>query len=224
MKTTHKVLLGSCFVIMLFAVNSSIFATAAEPPAIEINGDTVQAQVQSNCKAIYSFRQRTRLTIDSNVNLQLDINCDAMNIGDKSFEIEIMSDFDLELLLTCTDEHAEFGLTTANQAINNGYAFQEGFVISLETNDTFTQARLKIQSTSENRLGTWAYYNPSTNEWVSVETIIEDGYLVTETTHFSTWTVLMPEANINYTPFIIIGVGVITGAILLAVVLYYKKR
>ena len=229
MKSTNKILLGSCFLLMLFAVSTSTFAVAADPPSIEINGDSIQTQLQLNNQTNYRFRQRTQLTINSSVNLQLRIQCDAMGIGVKYFELEIEAPPGpiLEMNMTCTEEQAELGLTLGNMSQvrnRNRYHYQEGFCISLECNGTFTQARLKIQVTSQNRLGTWAYYNHSTSEWVAVATTIENGYLVAETNHFSTWTVLIPEAGVDYTLFIIIGVGVITGAIILVGAIYYKKR
>ncbi len=229
MKTTNKILLGSFCFIMLFALNSTIFAAAAEPPIVEVSGDSTETQLQLNNQTTYRFRQRTRLTINSSVNLQLKINCDAMSIGIKYFELEIEAPPGpiLEMNMTCTQEQAELGLTLGNmtQVRNrNRYQFQEGFCISLECNGTFTQARLKIQVTSQNRLGTWAYYNHSTNEWVAVASTTENGYLVAATNHFSTWTILIPEGAVDYLPFIIIGAGVITGVVILAAVIYYKKR
>lgn len=227
MKSTNKILLGSCFIVLLFAVSTSTFAAAADPPVIPIVGDSYQTQLQMNNQTTYRFQQRTQLTINSSVNIQLRINCDAMGIGVKYFELEIEADSDLEMNMTCTEEQAELGLLlgNTNQVRNrNRYRYQEGFCISLECNGTNIQARLKIQVTSQNHLGTWAFYNHSTEEWVAVETTIEDGYLVAETNHLSTWTILIPEAGVDYTLFIIIGVGVITGAILFAAVIYYKKR
>ena len=227
MKSTNKILLGSCFIVLLFAVSTSTFAAGADPPVIPIGGDSYQTQLQMNNQTTYRFQQRTQLTINSSVNIQLRINCDAMGIGVKYFELEIEADSDLEMNMTCTEEQAELGLLlgNTNQVRNrNRYRYQEGFCISLECNGTNIQARLKIQVTSQNHLGTWAFYNHSTEEWVAVETTIEDGYLVAETNHLSTWTILIPEAGVDYTLFIIIGVGVITGAILFAAVIYYKKR
>ena len=214
---------------MLFAVNTTLLATAAEPPSIEIAGDSIQTQLQMNNETTYRFRQRTQLTINSSVKLQLRINCDAIGIGIKYFELEIEAPPSpiLEMNMTCTEEQAELGLTLGNmtQVRNrNRYRFQEGFCISLECNGTITRARLRIQVTSQNRLGTWAYYNHSTNEWVAVQTMIQDGYLVAETNHFSTWTILIPEAGIDYMPFIIVGTGIVAGVVILAAVIYYKKR
>ena len=215
---------------MLFAVNSTIFSVVADPQPIEVTipSTQTQRQIQANNRTTFCFQQRTRLTINSSVNLQVRMNCDAMSIGTKYFELDLEADSDLEMNMTCTEEQAELGLTLGNmtQVRNrNRYLFQEGFCISLECNGTFTRARLRIQVTSQNRLGTWAYYNHSTNEWVAVQTMVQDGYLVAETNHFSTWTILIPEAGIDYMPFIIIGIGVVAGvAILAAVIYYYKKR
>ena len=231
MKSNHKILLGSFCIVLLFAVNSFIFTATANPQPIEVNVSSMQTQqqIQANNRTTYCIQQRTRLTINSSVALQLRINCDAMSIGIKYFELDIEAPPGpiLEMNMTCTEEQAELGLTYGNmtQVRNrNRYLFQEGFCISLECNGTFTQARLKIQVTAQNRLGTWAYYNHTTNEWVAVQTMIQDGYLVAETNHFSTWTILIPETGVDYLPFIIIGAGVITGVVILAAVIYYKKR
>jgi len=208
-------------------MNSTIYAVATGPKSMEINGNSIQTKLQSNNGTTYRFRNRTQLTINSSVNLQLRIECEALEIGVKDFVLEFEADSELEMNMTCNEEQAELGLTLGNttQARNrNRYRFQEGFCISLECNGTFTKARLKIQVTSQNRLGTWAFYNHSTNEWVTVNTIVENGYLVAETNHFSTWTILIPDMAIDYTPFIIIGVGIITGVIILVAVIYYKKK
>ena len=210
-------------------MNTTLLATAAEPPSIEIAGDSIQTQLQMNNETTYRFRQRTQLTINSSVRLQLRINCDAMGIGIKYFELEIEAPPGpiLEMNMTCTEEQAELGLTLGNMSQvrnRNRYLFQEGFCISLECNGTFTRAQLRIQVTSQNRLGTWAYYNHSTSEWVAVQTMVQDGYLVAETNHFSTWTILIPEAGIDYMPFIIVGIGIVAGVVIFAAVIYYKKR
>jgi len=50
-------------------------------------------------------------------------------------------------------------------------------------------------------MGEWAYYNEATEEWVSVPTTVEDGYLTAEVTHFSTWTILMPDYTLAIVGF-----------------------
>jgi hypothetical protein len=80
---------------------------------------------------------------------------------------------------------------------------------------------MRIRATNENRIGQFAYYDEATAEWVTVPTTVEDGYLTAEVSHFSTWTVLLPD----YTLLI---VGIIGGGaaaiIVIASVFYIKKR
>ncbi|MFX1406100.1 MAG: hypothetical protein ACFFC9_07390 [Promethearchaeota archaeon] len=90
-------------------------------------------------------------------------------------------------------------------------------------NGNFIKARLSIRTTNQNRLGQWAYYDHENNEWVTVPTTIEDGYLTTEATILSTWTILNPMAASS----VIEGTLIITimsfiGAI--AILGFYLKR
>ncbi|GAG87404.1 unnamed protein product [marine sediment metagenome] len=50
-------------------------------------------------------------------------------------------------------------------------------------------------------MGEWAYYDEATEEWVSVPTTVEDGYLAAEVTHFSTWTILIPDYTLEIVGF-----------------------
>ena len=65
------------------------------------------------------------------------------------------------------------------------------------------------------------YYDDATEEWVSVPTTLQNGFLVAETTHFSTWTLLVPDYGL------VIGISVGVGiAVVVAVVsmIYVRKR
>ncbi|MFX1385293.1 MAG: hypothetical protein ACFFBP_22995, partial [Promethearchaeota archaeon] len=98
-------------------------------------------------------------------------------------------------------------------------------VSNCEENNCFTQARLRIRLTNQNRLGNWAYYDVNNKEWVIVPTTIEDGYLTTTTNHFSTWTVLIPTNTINNAALIGSSAAfVLIGVIIGISVVYFKKR
>ncbi|MEJ2295907.1 MAG: hypothetical protein P8Y23_14215, partial [Candidatus Lokiarchaeota archaeon] len=110
--------------------------------------------------------------------------------------------------MTCKEEQKELGLLKGNtyQIRNrNRYQYQEGFVCNIECNGTFTRAQLRIRATNENRVGSWAYYNETTNEWVTVPTTVEGDYLTAEVTHFSYWTILLPDSTL------VIVISVLTG-------------
>ena len=228
MKKLSKILLGTFFLMILFSTITSFNVVAVADPddTIDVPTDTYQAQIQANTMSMFQVRNRTRLRVEANVNLELNLDCDALRIGDKDFAVEIQGTGDLQMTMTCTEEQAESGLMLGN--INqirtrnrNQVHYEEGFVVSLECNGTFTQARLSISATDENRMGEWAYYNEATEEWVSVPTTVVDGYLTAEVTHFSTWTVLLPDYTLAIVGFSIAG-GV--AVIIIASVFYIKKR
>ncbi len=209
--------------MVLFFGNLLLSITASSDDKIDISGDTDQRRVNANERTTLRFRQRTQLTFSSNKNLDVNIECDAKNIGDKDFELELESSEDLQLNMTCTEEEKELGLLKGNtyQPRNRErHRFLEGFVVSMECNGTF-EAKLKMKATEENRLGTWAYYDESSEEWVPVETTEKNGYLVAETDHFSVWTVLLPE--IDYTLLILIGM-VLGAIVLVGITIVFIKR
>ncbi len=227
MKKLSKILLGTFFLMILFSTITSFNVVAVGNPdeTFEVPTDTYQAHVQENVATMFRFRQRTQLRLNASVNLDVNFDCDALRIGDKDFAIEIEGTGDLQMNMTCTEEQAELGLLNGNIYHNrnqNRYQYQEGFVISLECNGTFTRAKLSISATDENRMGEWAYYDEATEEWVSVPTTVEGGYLTAEVTHFSTWTILMPDYTLAIVGFSI-GGGV-AALIIIASVFYIKKR
>ena len=229
MKKLSKILLGTFFLMILFSTITSFNVVAVGNPdtTVAVNMDTHQAQIQANNMTMFQFRNRTQLRLQANVNLDVTMDCDALRIGDKDFAVEIEGNGDLKMNMTCTEEQAELGLLNGNthQIRNrnrNQYQYQEGFVVALECNGTFTRAKLSISATDENRMGEWAYYDEATEEWVSVPTTVENGYLTAEVTHFSTWTILMPDYTLAIVGFSI-GGGV-AALIIIATVFYIKKR
>ena len=223
MKNSQKILISIFSLMILFSL-LNVSSVAAQEIPIEVNGDTLQEQLNANTQYNYRFRLRTQLRIKANVNIELNINCEPMNIGVKDFAIEISTDQDLTMNMTCTEEQQELGLLKGNnyQTRNrNRYQYNEGFCIRIQTNATNQiQAKLMIQATTQNQASTWAYYDEASEEWVSVPTAVENGYLVANVDHFSYWTILLPD----YTVAIIIGVGVGVGALIVVLAIYYWKK
>jgi len=190
----------------------------------EINQDTYQARLNASTQYNFRFRDRTQLRIMANVNMDVNIDCEPLKIGVKDFAIEVSTDQDLQMNMTCTEEQAELGLLNGNtyQIRNrNRYQYNEGFCIRIQTNATNQiQAKLMIEATNQNQVATWAYYDEATEEWVSVPTTVQNGYLVANVDHFSYWTILLPD----YTVAIIIGVGVGAGALVAVLAIYYWKK
>ncbi|MFX1275420.1 MAG: hypothetical protein ACFFBP_16910 [Promethearchaeota archaeon] len=228
MKKVNKIVLGALLLTTLFSIISFSNASAADIPVIASDNVPFEAQVQAHVRTTYRFQNQTRLTINSSVDCDMIMICEASKIGEKYFEIQIVdAPHDLQMNMTCTEEQAELGLLlgTRHTARNrNRYVYQEAFCVALKCNATSIQARLMILATAQNGGGTWAYYDEANGEWVSVPTTIENGYLVATTNHFSTWTVLIPEVDIL--PYIIVGViiGIIAAISVVGIVIYKKKR
>lgn len=104
------------------------------------------------------------------------------------------------------------GVTTMQQTLNFYWGIEPNATLQLQV-----QLRLHINGTALNqelnrevetsRL-TWMYWDRSGQNWVPVESHIdEDGYLVCETTHFSTWTVAeIVESAVQWTTYAIMSI------------------
>lgn len=271
MKKLSKIVLSAFTLMIIFSLVSSVNVNAADPAdqIVEVPGDSIQTQLQSYNRTTFRFRERTQLTIYSNVEMNLNLNCEALRIADKDFIIEIEGENNLQMNMICTREETQLGLMDGNTyrtRNRNTHRYLEGFCISIECKcvcdcececlnecqcvcdcecdcdcececlnecqcacncedkETFIRARLRIRATYENRFSKWAYYDDSSEEWVTVPTTVEDGYLTADTDHFSTWTVLIPTASSNINIVLIIGISAIIGVIVGTSFLYFKKR
>ncbi|MHA1190813.1 MAG: hypothetical protein ACTSP9_00785 [Promethearchaeota archaeon] len=224
MKNTHKILISIFSLMILFSLLNVGSVAAVETDPVEVNQDSLQAQLNANTQYNYRFRFRTQLRIMANVNMEVNINCEPIKIGVKDFAIEVSTDQDLEMNMTCTEEQKELGLLNGKtyQIRNqNRYRYDEGFCVQIKTNATNQlQAKLMIEATPQNQASTWAYYDEAKEVWVSVPTAVENGYLVANVDHFSYWTILLPD----FTLAIIIGVGVGAGALIAVLAIYYWKK
>ncbi len=229
MRKISKIMVGAFLFMTIFSlINASNLVFAAQPHNEDIPGDMVQRKLEAHNQTIFTFRNRTRFTFNFSANAQVNIFCDALNIGEKDFQLEVNSEHDLELNMTCTEEQNQLGLMKGNtmQVRNrNRYKYEEGFCISIECNQTQIQARLKILATNQNRDGTWAFYNGTSQEWESVPTAVQNGYLVAETNHFSIWTILIPESEDSIMGYGIIG-AMFAGVAMIALVatMLVKRR
>jgi len=226
MSNKFKKILFGVVVLSIFISFYSMNTMAAKGDApIDVPGDTIQTRIQAENRTQLQFRERTRLTFNCNVNIELNISCEAMKIGEKNFEIEIDAENDLHMNMTCTEEQIQLGLQkghTYRVRNQNRFRYEEGFCVSVQCNDT-CQAKLKLEANNRNQNAEWAYYDESTEEWVTVPTSLQNGYLVCETSHFSTWTVLIPESEDLTMIYVIVGV-VVGLVVILGITIYLKKR
>jgi len=233
MKKFSKLLIGIFTFAILFTLFNVNTALATPGTPIPVSGQGLyQYQVQANHSLTWQFQLQTRITVQANISVQGYINCsEAPRIGDKHFELEIEAENDLEMNMTCTEEQKELGLLLGSRYQvrnrNRNLLYQEGFCIRIETNKSGSEqikAQLKIQANNRNREGSWAYYDETEGEWVAVDTAEQNGYLVCETNHFSTWTILIPETDNAIWGFVGVG-AVFAGSVIIAVVsVVYRKR
>jgi hypothetical protein len=306
-KNVSKILLSFFTIMIVLFVIGSVNAVAVEEPdqTIDVQSDAIQIQLESNIRTMFRFRETTRLTICVNNSLDLNINCDALRIGDKDVIIEVETDDDCAMTMTCTREEAKLGLMkgSLHRVRNrNMYQYLEGFCISVKCisncnceckcnpectcvydcqckcdpvctcpcdcecncesectcvcdcqckcdpvctcecdcqckcdpqcvcdcdcpyDGRFLKARLGIRTTNQNRLGEWAYYDDDTEEWVTVSTTNEDGYLTAEMNTLSTWTLLVPETMTSSTITGIIAIISVFGIGILGISVFYIKK
>jgi len=226
MRKFSKIALGSFVFLILFSIFSVSSVLAVEETEIPVETEEYQWRIKANNQTMFNFMEQTRLRFKSNVDIDLTIDCDASEIGVKYFEMEINGSGPLFMNMVCREEQNQLGLQKGStfrirNRNRNRYTYQEGFCAYIQCNAS-CQAKLKIQANLQNRNGEWARYNEGSQEWLTVPTTIEDGYLVTETTGFSYWTVLIPEIDI--TLLIYVSIGVIVGVIAIFSVVYLKKR
>jgi len=137
-KNFNNVLLSAFTIMLLLSLIGSVSVTAVETPdqIIDIEGDAIQTQLQSNVRTMFRFHERTRLTICANIALELDINCEALKIGDKDVIIDIEGDGDLRMSMACTREETQLGLMNGSlhrMRNRNTYRYLEGVCIAMKT-------------------------------------------------------------------------------------------
>ena len=224
MRKISKITIGAFAFLMLFSIFGVTNVLAATPTEVMVNDEHLyNYRIEAHHEVMFRFAMQTRMTFRTNVELEVNINCDASEIGLKYFVLEVNGSGPLLMNMTCTEEQKELGLMKGHTyQIRNRhrYLYEEGFCIQINCNGT-CDAKLKIQANNRNRNGQWAYYNEN-SEWETVPTTIEDGYLVAETDHFSYWTVLIPQTDNAI--IIAVSIGGIIGIIAVISVFSYRRR
>ncbi|MBN1245198.1 hypothetical protein JXA31_06355 [Candidatus Bathyarchaeota archaeon] len=148
-------------------------------------------QVKAGEPALFLYRNTTML-MNCTRNCDLDFTADPA-VAPKIFGFSIDPNQTMKLTMNLSGSPLE-GETVMKRTLN--------FYLGIEPNATIqlnAQIRLHINQTELNqqlnrevnasRL-TWMYWNGTIGEWEAVESYMDqDGYLVCNTDHFSTWTV-----------------------------------
>jgi hypothetical protein len=152
------------------------------------------------------------------------MNVEALNIGDRTFSLDIEAEEEFEMNMWLVRDQDRLGIQNGSTIRNqNRHQVRNNFAAKLQVNLTSTfQARIGMEMTQGDAIrASWAFYDEDSEEWVEVESSYEDGMLVTETDHFSVWTIVeSPSLTLLW-----VGISVSVVAIgAIATILIRKKR
>jgi len=191
---------------------------------VDVNSNMYHITQQAQEQVTYQFRNQTRIRVNSSAPVEVDMDCDAMNVGEKLFSIELTNATeDISLEMTCRQVETQLGVQAGALVRNqNRYQIRAGFAIQIQTNQT-VRARVGLEMTRGDALrASWAYFDDATDEWVPVASSYQNGLLVAETDHFSVWTIV--EGGMATVWWIVIGVGVVSVLSLVVILAVRKKR
>lgn len=194
-------------------------------------------QVKAGEPALFQYRNMTML-MSSSQNCEVVFNSDQ-DVTPKILGLTVEPNQTMKLTMNMSKSPLH-GETVIQRTLN--------FYLEIEPNATVqlqAQIRLHINQTEFsgelNRevnasLLTWMFWNQTNTQWQAVESIIDqNGYLVCNTNHFSTWTVAEIEQSVA-TPkpttenagfqseYIIIGAIVAVVVIVMGLVAYKKQK
>ena len=203
----------------------SISMVAAQDDDDVIVGQNEYQTHHGQGEKTYRFRQRTRVRINASHNVHLNMSVDALEIGDRTFSIDMECDGDVEMNMWAVRDQDRLGLQNGSTIRHqHRHQIRNNFMAKIQVNET-VRTRIGMEMTrGDATRASWAYYDEPTNEWVEVESSYEDGMLVTDTeltTTASIWTITEGASLTGL--WIGIGVGVVAlGA--LGAILIRKKR
>jgi len=212
MKNTNKVVLLS--IVGFLLMGSYLTLATAQTPPVEtaVAQNQYQGEIAGNETSQFRFRNQFQFQIRTNQTVDLVMDVDVDEVGDREFQLEVNTRTTAELTIRINASEESKGLEegkrvqTRNQ---NRYQYREQFQVNLECSEP-VEAKLSLRTGDPD--AQWAYYDEETEEWVTNPSTYEDGVLTTGTNHFSTWTVLTVEDSIpSYTLIGLVSIGSIVG-------------
>jgi hypothetical protein len=216
MRKTTTAIIGLAFMSLFLAVMIVGPVVQAAAPEVPIGTNLSTQHMNAGETTAFRFRAHVRLQFNTSSDLTLNMDVDADAIGDKEIAIDIDCSTDCELNITCRESAAELGLQNGNAIQTRTqarYQYNYGFMANISCNCTAFTARLRAQVGNVNGY-VWAFYNEAENAWETVPTTTVDGEAIAEVDHFSTWTLLAPEATFPiWAIVLIIGIAAAAGVI-----------
>ena len=194
-------------------------------------------QVKAGEPALFQYRNMTML-MNSSQNCELVFNSDQ-DVTPKILGLTVEPNQTMKLTMNMSKSPLQ-GETVMQRSLNFYLAIEPNATVQLQA-----QIRLHINQTElSGELNrevnasslTWMFWNQTKAQWQAVESYMDqNGYLVCNTDHFSTWTVAeieqsaptpTPTQENNGFPveYVIIGVTTAMAAIVLGLIAYKKRK
>jgi hypothetical protein len=194
-------------------------------------------QVKAGEQALFQYRNMTML-MNCTQNCEVIFNNDQ-DVTPKILGLSVEPNQTMKLTMNMSKSPL-CGETVMQKTLN--------FYLTIEPNATVElQAQIRLHINQTELIGelnrdvdtsklTWMFWNQTNAQWQAVESYMDqNGYLVCNTNHFSTWTVAEIEKNAatptttqenNGFPveYVIIGVTIAMAAIVLGLIAYKKRK
>jgi hypothetical protein len=189
---------------------------------------TPQGQVESlqEMKMNVFFYRNVTLLMNTTRNCEMNITIDNQ-VTNKVIAVNVDPNRTMTLAINCTVSPPT-GVATMERTLNLYMGLEPNTTLQLQA-----QLRLLINQTElSEELGrevnasrlTWMYWNQTQNQWEPVESHMdENGYLVCNTDHFSTWTVAETTEDIPEGIQVITVIGLVI-AVTVATTLWKRKK
>lgn len=171
--------------LIMFSFISSVYALPQNVPD-KVNQYNQSAGEESR----FLFRNRTRMNLYGNVSMNLSIECDADNVGNKEFNFSYYGENAVKLNISINASNNAFReqerIRTRNGSL---YQFRHRIVVNISRNTTeIMKTTIRVNISESNC--TWVYYNETDGKYEIIESWYENGYLSANITHFSTYAVI----------------------------------
>ena len=236
--TRSFTLLGLCLLLTLCFMPLSVTFAAGSPSSSPIPGvpddavDCDRSTMTPNCEMeqimagtmhIYRYQHITML-MNCSQNMVMNMTSDTQ-VHNRIIGLDIEADQPFQL-----DVHVitnpPVGVQTMQRTLNTYWSLEPNATLQLHIqlrihiNESALNAELNRQINREQLR--WMYWNQAQNRWEAVDSAIDpEGYLVCETTHFSTWTVAEIDPE---TPWLTYIIGGAVAAVAVVVIYLLKIR
>lgn len=220
-----------CLTIMVFVLvglPTSVLAIPPPPISEEVHGHNYAGEVSGGQLLQLRFQQRTRFEFRANVSVNIDLACDAENVGFHQLRMEYQADenVNLQVRINATMLNLPMDSVLQNRvrlANGSAYEYRHRFVMNLsrDTTDPMnTTLRLRLTAMDGS---IWAWINETTNEVIPLQSWQDGDELVASTDHYSTFVVITPTETLDPIIMILVLASVITAVVIIMWITKMRK-